>query len=156
MRTSFEVVSASRLQEVRAEIRSHTDLEATILGRIAELPEDDFCHHSRESFQYGVGYAYMHVDAAPGSEVFTEDGFQTLRIRPDIITAFFHTRPKNKYLPIDIQTRYRETLEGLAIRICHGESVQPPDWIDCYELAAFLSFIDGYQLVANSVTHNQH
>lgn len=156
MRIETGHISASHLDDARGELRCHTDVEIAIIRRIADLPKEDNCHFARESFQNGAGYAYTHVDGMSAPNALIVDDSDVVSIHRHVVDTFFSLRPKNRYIdPNKLQT-YRDALEVLVIQVLLGESTNCPDWIDVYELEAFLAFIEGYQLVAHSVTHNQH
>lgn len=150
------VSRTSLFDEARGEFRDHGDIETVVMARIASLPENDFCHFARESFQDGVGFAYLRFDGTAGADAFIVDTSEVVRLHDDVVEAFFHTRPRNRHSGFDKPRVHRELLEQLAIQVLFGDHKACPDSVDQYEFAAFLAFIEGYQLVTNSLTHNQH
>lgn len=156
MRSELAPISVARLDDARAELRSHIDVELAVMGKIASLPEDDFCHFSRESFQHGAAYAFTRVEDTSGPEAFVIDDQEVPGVIHTVIDAFLCTRPQNKYLSPHQQQSLRHVLEHVAILLLLGEPIEYSHLSGSYEIEAFLAFVDGYQLVTRSVTHNQH
>lgn len=126
----------SRLFEARHELRQHLGLETALTERIGELPEDDFCHIARESFQMGAGYAYLHR----GIDVSLESVF----------AAFFATQPQNRYLDQETVTLGRKEISEAALTLLKtGEMPDIKSHIDVYQVEASAAFTEGYLMTAS-------
>ena len=130
----------SRSLEARHNIRQHLALETTIVERIAELPEDDFCSTDVESLQLGAGYAqYLHEsgelhDSIEAGNEYTEA----------ILEAFFAMRPRNRYLYVHEVAEHHKQIHEAVVT----PELELSDHIDPYEVSAARSFLEGYLTVA--------
>ncbi|MEO5499145.1 MAG: hypothetical protein ABIR46_01440 [Candidatus Saccharimonadales bacterium] len=129
----------NRCFEARHNLRNHLALETMLIERIAELPEDDFCHFAREAFQIGTGYAQMlHED----SKLFDPSGYDS-DYTAKILEGFFEIRPRNRYLRDYQILEYRKQIyEGVV-----SPELELPDHLDPYEVSAASHFLEGYLLV---------
>src|SRR5687768_5639031 len=90
---------ANQLFEARMALRTYPALETALIERISELPEDDFCHMARETFQMGAGYAFQQRDFGP-------------KTAEDMLATFFATQPRNRYLDSETVELERKTISN--------------------------------------------
>jgi hypothetical protein len=130
---------ANRLLEARLELHANLALETELIERIAELPEDDFCHTARESFQMGAGYAWQQREAEePALE--------------DIFATYFATQPQNRYLDYEVVELERKTISKAALELLEtGETPTLESHIDPYRVEAAAAFTEGYLITASMV-----
>lgn len=129
----------NRTLEARHNIRHLSALEAALIERIAELPEDDFCRSDMESLQLGAGYAQILHDKG---ELFdpTECGSEYSAM---ILDAFFAMRPRNRYLhDYEIAEHHKQIHEAVV-----SADMGLADSIDPYEVSAASTFLEGYLMV---------
>lgn len=128
---------ANRLLEARVSLRSHIALETTLLERIGELPEDDFCHFARETFQMGAGYAYHQRHEAMTT---IEDAF----------SIFFATQPRNRYLDHEVVVLEEKRVALAALQFVEtGAMPDLESHIDPYQVEAAAAFTEGFMLASS-------
>ena len=143
MEHEYRLSPMSRLFEARHELRQHLALETSLIERICELPEDDFCHSARESFQLGAGYAYLQRG--------TDTPFET------VFTAFFATQPQNRYLDPEAVSLARKEIADAALEFLEtGEMPTIENHIDIYQVEASAAFTEGYVMAASMLTHESN
>lgn len=131
---------AHRLLEARHDLRANLILETTLIERIAELPEDDFCHFSREAFQMGAGYAYQQREVEDVSF-------------DDVLATFFATRPRNRYLDPEVVEAERSTVNQAAFWLLEtGEMPQLESHVDPYQVEAVAAFAEGFMVTASLIS----
>lgn len=144
MENQHRINPTSLLFEARHRLRTHLAVETQLLQRTDQLPEDDFCHFSRESLQLGAGFAWLQAE----SDAFPEED----EILPVAIEAFLSSRPKNRHL--DEETRQAESAaftETLLKRLDNSEEGVVPPFLSPYEIEAAEAFVDGYLTVYTSL-----
>lgn len=133
----------SLLFEARHELRRHLALETSLIEQIALLPEDDFCHHARESYQLGAGFAFF----VPPVNNFDPSMLDSAIIS-EMSEAYFATLPRNRYLDEVTLRHAHDTLSFAAFQ----DDCQPDINIDPYELEALKAFAEGCLTVSGHLS----
>lgn len=141
METSKPREIISRSLEARHNIRQYLALETSLIERIAELPEDDFCRTDIESLQLGAGYAqHLHENGSLDT-IATDAGIDYTET---VMGAFFAMRPRNRYLHEHEIAEHRKQVHEAVIT----PELELPEHIDPYEVTAARMFLEGYVRVA--------
>lgn len=148
----FRISPISLLFEARHELRKHLALETKLIECIDALPEDDFCHHARESLQLGAGYALLRLSHDLG---FTIENTRTA-IDPESLrnahATYFSIQPRNKYEPEDeAQERHKHLSDASLVRTYNRPRLDIEARVDPYELNALTAFTDGYIIVIDEL-----
>ena len=141
MEHDYRVSPLSRLFEARHELRQYILLETALIERTDQLPEDDFCHIARESFQLGAGYAYLQRET---DDISLETVFE----------AYFATQPRNKYPDPEVVTLEKKVISEAAMRLLEtGKIPELESHIDIYQVEASAAFAEGYSITASMLVH---
>ena len=133
----------NRYFDARAELRQCSTIETVLIERIGELPEDDYCHHARESMQLGAGYALIaHQEGCVG---YVTD-------MQHVFAAYFAVQPQNRYLSEEAYRHQQLTTIEAAMK--HLEDIQLEPHEDPHDAAALAAFFEGYSIASNSL-HNK-
>ena len=130
----YRVSPLSLLFEARLELRKHIALETTLIEKICELPEDDFCHNARESMSLGAGYAYTQLDEADSENQWIH-----------VFTAFLDLQPCNRYL--DEATVRASNEKIIKAALDWLDSDEPPEIdpsVNQYVVEGLVAFIEGF------------
>lgn len=173
MENEHRISRQSLLLEARLALRKHKALDAAIITRVCELPEEDFCDNSRESFQLGAGYAYMKLGDEEREWFDTKSGPlpRTTMNAEHLLDAFdkyFAIQPSNRSLPMDEAEQIQKEImfavlnpTPQALTTSQTENDHPAAaWqrpfhptdkgfvsVDPYEVEAAAAFLEGYTLV---------
>jgi hypothetical protein len=136
METPKRVSPLSLLIEARHELRSHLALETTLMQRISELPEDNFCHHARESLAYGAGYAHTEFARNEAEDQWCH-----------VFSAYFALQPRNKYLDEAVVRETNERVIKAALDWLDNDDmpVIDPD-INQYTVEGLVAFVEGFAM----------
>lgn len=126
----------SELLRARDQLRSHLELETALIARTAELPEEDFCHDARHSFQLGAGCAYLKQH-----EEMTLD---------DVFAVYFDTQPQNRYIEREVIELERKRIAEAALNLLDNcEMPKTEDGIDPFQTESSAAFVEGYLLTVS-------
>ena len=137
---------ANQLHEARLELRAMANLplETTLMKRIAELPEDDFCNFARESMQMGAGFAQLQRDEGNISS-------------DDIFAMFFATQPQNRYVDYETVSLQRRSVIQIATELLESGNLPECDsYMDTYEVEAAAAFAEGFMIAFSFVPFQHH
>lgn len=135
METQKRVSSLSLLTEARHELRTHLALETALVECISTLPEDDFCHHTREALQYGASYAYCQRESSGADEL------------DHVFIAYFTTQPRNRYLEEETVREAQQRVIDSALEHLEDQDLEDLDpVINQYTVKALVAFIYGYRM----------
>lgn len=137
----------SLLFEARHELRRHLALETSLIERIAQLPEDDFRHHTRESYQLGAGFAYM-------TSSLDEPALPLLDIATVsyVSEAYFAVMPRNRYIDESTLKQAHDALASAVLdSILQQDILKRSINVDPYEHEALEAFVEGYLTVQTFV-----
>jgi hypothetical protein len=138
----------SQLINARNDLRIDSVIDALVIERVNTLPEDNFCHFARESFQLGAGYAHMASTETLGDEAMTSDAAGNITISRSIVKTFFDSLPQNRHMSPETAEGHQTAIANLAARALLGEIYAPlHPTVDVYQFKAFIAFIEGYRLV---------
>ena len=136
METKPQVSRFSHLLEARHELRQHLVLETTLIERISELPEEDFCQNIREALALGAGYASVLRDQEA-------DDDQWLHV----FSTFFALQPRNRYLdPEHVRQQQGVIIKAALDGLDNGRFPEIDPAINHYTIMELAAFIEGFTM----------
>lgn len=142
-----------RLLDARNRIRTSIAIETVLMDRIGTLPEDNFCHQARESYQLGAGYAWlMHETDFNETDSTLDSSNDVLGMGKerflDACNAFHQTKPRNKYASSEEEAFRRNALNHAVQSVLDADGrIDVSPEIDLYDLEEQLAFIEGVATV---------